>query len=161
MQAVRKAASSQHQLPWPSWGVKNARKPQKRRVSPFYAFLLVFLSLALAVIINVSQQALIVEKSLRAERLRRVIQAEQIRQEKLSIEVMRLKSPPNIENRARKQLGMIIPTETIYIKLPDKPVLAEKSTTPFSKNQPPRFRGLKIIQTLTRGVSTLMVRFFK
>ncbi len=134
MQAARKIAKT------PSQPLRSFKVIENRRYgkfsSPFVNFLLFSFILALFVMLNLSQRALIAQYALQMEKLKTTLHVEQIKNEKLLLQAMELKSPERIRKIACEELGMISPTEVSYITLPPEMNL-QGGREPFARGSPP------------------------
>lgn len=118
MQAVRKEAYYRSREA-PSLRVVS-RKKARAKISPFGRFVLLFVLLAAVIFFHLCQRVQIAQDVSACERLKGLIQAEQIRHEKLVFEAVASKSPERIEKIAIERLGMVKPVEISYITLPEE-----------------------------------------
>lgn len=86
----------------------------------FSVFLISSILLAVGLIFNVSQRALIAQVALENKRLEDQFEKEQIRREKLMIGKVELNSSERIEKIAVEKLGMVNSTEINYLELPSE-----------------------------------------
>lgn len=95
-------------------------KKEKARISTFGWFVFCVLLLAATVFFNLCQRVQIAQDVATEERLKIAIQQEELRQEKLVLQLVALKSPERIEKMALEKLGLVAPTEICYITLPEE-----------------------------------------
>jgi len=90
-------------------------------LSSMFSFLLVSATiLAVILIFNVSQRALIAQGALQNKQLKDSLEREQVRYEKLLLAKIKLAAPDRIEKRAIEKLGMLNPVEVSYLELPEE-----------------------------------------
>lgn len=94
------------------------RRPQPRRASTFSLFLSVVFLITFLASVNVTFQGLIAQDSLHLAKIEELLQSEKEKNERLKVEILKLKSPQYLEEVARVELGMVEPEKVRYIILP-------------------------------------------
>lgn len=96
------------------------RKTRKTKVTSFGRFIFFSFLLAATIFVNLCQRVQMAQDVSDCEKLKALIRVEEVRQEKLVLDVVALKSPERIEKIAVEKFGMIAPTEISYITLPEE-----------------------------------------
>lgn len=99
--------------------VKTQRRKKPRYRFSFGTFLSTIILLALVIMFNLSQRALIAQETLQTEKLKAVFDKEEVISEKLLLQTKNLRSPQRVETIATRKLAMIEPTQVKYIYLPE------------------------------------------
>ena len=89
-----------------------------KRGAFFNFFALCATLLAVLVILNLMQRALIAQDALKVQKLRNSVQGEKTRQERLFLKRTKLNSPRRIEKIALEKLKMVAPAQVHYLVLP-------------------------------------------
>jgi cell division protein FtsL len=100
----------------------------------FGLFLLISVMLAIGLIFNVSQRALIAQIALQNKQLEDQLEKEELRQQQLQIAKTELSSPYRIEQIAVGKLGMTNTSDVDYLKVPDR--IGSKKTVQKPANAP-------------------------
>lgn len=157
-------------FPWVAREAKK-KKPKARtrtrvklKISSFAIFVLAASLMAGAVMINVTQQALIAQDAAQLEVLQSKLEKERTTYEKLKLEKIKQSSPQRVEALATSRLGMVKPDMVGYIVIP--PTIAslkekEHKNSPgegISSKKPDTLLGwagniLKIIEVNIEGSS--------
>ncbi|HDP69384.1 MAG TPA: cell division protein FtsL [Actinobacteria bacterium] len=87
---------------------------------------LVFAILPTSVMFNATQQTLVTQGAIEVENLKNILEEEQTYNQKLIVEVAKLKSPERIEKIALGKIGMILPSSVNYLKIIDKKISESK-----------------------------------
>lgn len=117
MQVARKAAYARR-YPRPLRLVKAGGRKKPHYSFSFGTFLSIVLLLAVVIMFNLSQRALIAQETLQVEKLKTALEREEVIYEKLLLQTKNLRSPQRVETVATQKLAMIKPTQIRYIYLP-------------------------------------------
>lgn len=115
-------------------------KAKRRLVAPhpssMFSFFLVFATtLAVILIFNVSQRALIAQGALKNKQLKDVFEKEELKQQQLLLTKTELCTPGRIEKIATEKLGLVNPPEISYLELPNM-VRQKETAKPLNSSTP-------------------------
>ncbi len=117
--------------------------------SLFSVFLIFSTILAVGLIFNVSQRALIAQGALQNKQLEDKFEKEQLKRQKLLVAKIELNAPGRIEKIAIEKLGMVNPAEVSYLELPNKISKQEEvkslSSSKSKKDSPWRSMAERIV----------------
>ncbi|MBI4743629.1 MAG: hypothetical protein HY776_02210 [Actinobacteria bacterium] len=131
MQAARKArVYSPHIFEKPSFKIAKRKHRSSNKTNYFSRFMVTLVMLTIAVTINISQHALIAQHAIRSDELKTVLQNEQVKNEKLQMQVDSMKSPERMKKIAIEKLGMVKPMEINYIKYFNQKINSKKLQMP-------------------------------
>jgi cell division protein FtsL len=120
----------------------------------------IIILLAVAVTVNVSQRALIAQYTIRNAELGSVLQDEQVKNEKLQMQISGMKSPERIEKIAMEKLGMVKPAEISYIRYFNQELSLKKSKTlRLIQNNLPKKES--ILSTIYNQISDRLNKLFE
>jgi len=109
--------------------VKNSLRliTNKRKRSISVGIVIVIVAaLPATVMFNSVQRTLVTQNAIEIENLREILQEEQAYNQKLKVNVTRLKSPERIQEIALGKLGMIVPATVNYIKVANENISQDK-----------------------------------
>ncbi len=105
--------------------------------------------MAVGLIFNVSQRALIAQGALQNKQLEDKFEKEQLKRQKLLVAKIELNAPGRIEKIAIEKLGMVNPAEVSYLELPNKISKQEEvkslSSSKSKKDSPWRSMAERIV----------------